>query len=31
MWRHFCIPQRGWLLVGKGSPCSWCDATPAKD
>lgn len=25
-WRHFCTPQRGWLMVGKGEPCNWCDA-----
>ena len=25
MWKHYCKPNRGWLLVGKGEPCSWCD------
>lgn len=25
MWKHYCKPNRGWLLVGEGEPCSWCD------
>ena len=25
MWRHYCKPQKGWLLVGRGEPCNWCD------
>lgn len=27
MWRHYCKPQKGWLMVGKGEPCNWCDCT----
>jgi hypothetical protein len=28
MWRHYCKPNRGWLMVGKGEPCNWCPAEP---
>lgn len=25
-----CKPQQGWLLVGRGEPCNWCDCKERK-
>jgi hypothetical protein len=29
MWRHYCEAEKGWLMVGKGEPCNWCEEKEA--
>jgi hypothetical protein len=29
MWRPYCEAEKGWLMVGKGEPCNWCEEKEA--